>query len=93
MGRNSGGAGGGGINALRATARRSGLVVIRLTERQSSGGKYKYAIRGPRDNMRARSQSEARRLIRSRGREQKRFDAQLKREQERARVAIAARRR
>jgi hypothetical protein len=66
MGRNSYGAGGGGIKTLRRIAKFHGYTVSRLSEAQSSGGRYKYAIRGGptgRSNMRAESQGMARRLL------------------------------
>lgn len=53
------------LGSLRATAGRSGLRISKLSDRQSSGGKYKYAIRGGNTNMRAANLKEARSLIRS----------------------------
>jgi hypothetical protein len=66
MGRNSSGAGGGGMSTLRRVAKAHGYTVSKLSPSQSSGGKYRYAIRGGstgRSNMRASTQGEARRLI------------------------------
>ncbi len=53
------------LGSLRATAGRSGLRISKLSARQSSGGKYKYAIRGDKANMRAANLSDARYLIRA----------------------------
>ena len=66
MGRNSSGAGGGGIATLRRVAKYHGYTISKLSPAQSSGGKYRYAIRGGpggRDNMRAATQGGARRMI------------------------------
>lgn len=66
MGRNSTGAGGGGITTLRRIAKYHGYKVSKLSPAQSSNGKYKYKISGGpsgRDNMRAENQGVARRLI------------------------------
>ncbi len=54
-----------GSGSVRQAASRAGLRVTKLSDRQSSGGKYKYAIRGGNTNMRAANLKEARSLIRS----------------------------